>query len=245
MTQLSFFSSSLLATPHACLDRFGGFSPAPFDSLNLSYGVGDDPALVEKNRHRVCRDFNLAGLQGVRQTHGDRILFVDSLQEPEPEGYDALTTNKPGLALLVQQADCQAVLLHDPVRQVVAAVHCGWRGSVLNIIATTIQALQERYQTRAVDLRALVSPSLGPCCSEFIHYQQELPAWMQAFQVRPCYFDFWAISQHQLQEAGILPERIAVAGICTRCNADYFSYRRACQESGGRCGRNASLIMLA
>lgn len=244
MTQLSFFTSSLLATPHACFDRLGGCSAFPFDSLNLSYGVGDDPALVKENRHRVCRAFGLTGLQSVRQTHGDRVFFVDSLQAPEPEGYDALITNKPGLALLIQQADCQAVLLHDPVQQVVAAVHCGWRGSVLNIIATAIRALQERYQVRPVNLRALVSPSLGPCCGEFIHYQRELPAWMQAFQVRPCYFDFWAISRHQLHEAGILPEHIVVAEICTRCNADYFSYRRACQESAGMCGRNGSLIML-
>jgi copper oxidase (laccase) domain-containing protein len=93
-------------------------------------------------------------------------------------------------------------------------------------------------------LLAVISPSLGPCCAEFIHYRKELPTWMHAYQIRPHYFDFWAISRQQLIDAGVLPAHIDVATICTCCNPQFFSYRRATKTSGGRTGRNGSIIGL-
>ena len=61
---------------------------------------------------------------------------------------------------------------------------------------------------------------------------------------KPAHFDFWAMSRRQLLDAGLRPERVALAGVCTRCSAEYFSFRRAKQESGGLCGRHGSLIAL-
>ena len=127
--------------------------------------------------------------------------------------------------------------------QAVAAAHCGWRGSVLNIIATTVAALCTTFAVRPDSLRAVISPSLGPCCAEFIHYRTELPEWMHAYQVRPNHFDFWAISRRQLVEAGLRPEHIDTAGLCTRCRREFFSYRRAA-KTGGVTGRNGSIIGL-
>ena len=103
---------------------------------------------------------------------------------------------------MIQQADCQAVLLHDPHRRAIAAVHCGWRGSVVGIIGKTIAAMQRYYRSIPADLTAFIGPSLGPCCGEFINYPDELPRWMHQYQVRPSYFDFWEISRQQLLGAG-------------------------------------------
>jgi copper oxidase (laccase) domain-containing protein len=94
------------------------------------------------------------------------------------------------------------------------------------------------------NLLAVISPSLGPCCAEFIHYKNELPAWMHAFQIRPHHFDFWAISRKQLLDAGVLPGHIDTAGLCTRCNSRFFSYRRARATADGITGRNGSVIGL-
>jgi len=58
------------------------------------------------------------------------------------------------------------------------------------------------------------------------------------------YFNFWEISKGQLMEAGLLPENIKIAAICTACNADFFSYRRATRRGNGRTGRNGSVIAL-
>lgn len=145
---------------------------------------------------------------------------------------------------MIQQADCQAVLLHDPIHRAIAAIHCGWRGSVAGIIEKTVARMQGCFGSEPAFLQAAVSPSLGPCCGEFVNYEAELPQAFQRFQVRENYFDFWEISRWQLQECGVKAASIAVAGQCTVCSSDYFSYRRACRENSGRTGRNCSVIVL-
>ena len=221
--------------------RHGGGSHAPFDSLNVGYGVGDDPLLVAGNRRRLQEHLGLNFLVSARQVHDDRILSISEPQARDCEhaGFDALITNQPGVGLLIQQADCQAVVLHDPVNRVVANVHSGWRGSVANIIAKTIDRMTADFGSDPAQMAAAISPSLGPCCAEFVHFLSELPKEFHAHQVRPAYFDFWAISRQQLQEAGVLAAHIQTAAVCTRCDPNYFSYRRE-----GKTGRSATVIAL-
>lgn len=239
------YTSGLLTVPHGMFLCAGGTSTEPFTSLNLSYHVGDQAEQVRANRERATAALGLRQLVSVKQTHSDQVLVVEQTHvAAELEGYDALITTLPGTGLLIQQADCQAILLSAPARGVVAAIHCGWRGSVLGIIGTTIRSLQETCGVRPENLLAGISPSLGPCCAEFIHFRTELPAWMHAFQVRPHFFDFWAISRHQLLTAGLLPAHIDAAAICTRCNQQFFSYRRAAKIGNGITGRNGSIIGL-
>jgi len=141
-------------------------------------------------------------------------------------GFDGLVTNLPDTGLMIQQADCQAILLADPVRGAVGIAHAGWRGTVANVIAETVLAMSRAFATEPADLVAGVSPSLGPCCAEFVNFRTELPAALHGYQVRPNHFDFWAISRDQLCSVGLRPGNIHIAGICTRCSRDYFSYRR-------------------
>ena len=243
-----FLTTAHLAAPHAMTYCQGGVSSGVFASLNLSLYVGDEPDRVRENRRRILAALGLQDLVSLKQVHGDQILVLDRIPEITEDipGFDAVISTVPGLALLIQQADCQAVLLHDPKVQVVAAVHSGWRGSVANIIGKTVARMQAALGVNPKDLRAVISPSLGPCCAEFVNFRTELPEWMWRFVVpdRTAHFDFWAMSRKQLVEAGLLPDHIAVAGICTCCNRDFFSFRRAKQESKGLCGRNGSLIGL-
>ncbi|WP_339137504.1 MAG: peptidoglycan editing factor PgeF [Candidatus Electrothrix sp. GW3-4] len=244
---LFFYSSLLITTPHAMFTRQGGVSVSPFTSLNLSYGVGDEPAAVRENRDKVKKELKVQYLASTVQVHGDQVLIVEGLDsDHEYQGTDALVTRQKGVGLLIQQADCQAVLLYDPLRQVIAAVHNGWRGSVANIIAKTVKTMEENFGTSPEDLRAVISPSLGPCCAEFIHYEQELPPSFQQWRVADNYFNFWKISRWQLVEAGLLEAHIRATEICTMCNKDFFSFRRATKKQGkpGRTGRNGSIIKL-
>ncbi len=242
---LPHYTSRLLPVPHGMFNRMGGTGTEPFASLNLSYHVGDQVERVGENRAHAIAALDLQQLVSVKQTHSDRVLVVEQAHvTAELEGYDAMVSNLPGTGLLIQQADCQAILLAAPLQGVIAAIHCGWRGSVLDIVGKTVQCLQENYGVAPASLMAALSPSLGPCCAEFIHYHKELPRWMHDFQVQPHYFDFWAISNCQLLEAGLLPEHIDTAAICTRCNRHFFSYRRATQNSNGITGRNGSIIGL-
>lgn len=221
--------------------RAGGESPPPFDSLNLSYGVGDRAELVERNRRRVKEVLGLKALLSARQVHGDRLVAVDTAPagDLEYDGYDGLISNQPGVGIMVQQADCQAVILYDPLAGVVANVHVGWRGSVANILRTTLERLRADFGADPGRVQAIISPSLGPCCAEFVNFQTELPFEFHPYQVRPGYFDFWAITRWQLRSAGLVPVHIRTVGVCTRCHPHYFSYRRE-----GTTGRQATVVAL-
>lgn len=225
--------------------RNGGTSSGKYDSFNLSFGVGDERATVQKNRSLLKQVLGLARLVSSQQIHGDAVAVVEQIDDDlELTGYDALITNRPDTGLLVQQADCQAVLLYDPNKQVIAAVHNGWRGSVAGIITKTIKSMRQHFAVRPSDIRAVISPSLGPCCAEFINYQQELPAQLYPFRTTDNHFDFRAISQWQLEQTGIDRNNIEVAEICTACSKDFFSYRRARKNGNGTTGRNGSVIAL-
>ncbi|MBW2328059.1 MAG: peptidoglycan editing factor PgeF [Deltaproteobacteria bacterium] len=243
---MRWYSSDLLAIPHAMLCRCGGVSSNSFASLNLSFGVGDNSENVEVNRQRLKQCQGIHSLVSAVQVHGDQVIIAEDIkQDTEFEKADSLITSEPGIGLLIQQADCQAILLHDPVQKVIAAVHNGWRGSTLNIMAKTVAAMHDYYGVNPDTLKAVISPSLGPCCAEFINFQQELPKSFHTRQVTPCHFDFWAISRDQLMEAGLKDTNIETAGICTVCNKDFFSYRRAVREGIGITGRNGSVIALS
>lgn len=227
-------------------DRHDGVSPSPYRSLNLSYGVGDTGTSVTENRNRLKSRHSINSLLSARQVHGDSIFIAsNSLNgDLEVDGYDSLMTNIPDIGLMIQQADCQAVTLFDPIHSAVAAIHCGWKGSVLNILSKTALAMKKHYDTSPADIQAYISPSLGPCCAEFINHPKELPPSFLAFQVKENYFDFWQISKMQLIEAGLYEQNIQTAGQCTSCSLDFFSYRRACREGDGRTGRCATVIVL-
>ena len=112
------------------------------------------------------------------------------------------------------------------------------------ILQRVILVMIENYGIAPEDLQAVISPSLGPCCAEFVNFRQELPEEFQQFMVGKKHFDFWQITRHQLMSAGMLKERIGTAAVCTCCSDDYFSYRRASRLSNGLTGRNCSVILL-
>jgi len=224
----------------------GGKSKGLFKSLNVGKSVGDEQLAVDANRQLVKEAIGIPNILSAKQVHGDKVycLTTPLTGDEEVEEVDALVTDEPGVGLMIQQADCQSVLLFDAVKEAIAAVHCGWRGSVQQILQRTVAIMAERYGTLPADLQALISPSLGPCCAEFVNYKEELPTGFQRFMVKENYFDFWQISKSQLVSAGLSEPNIHTAGVCTCCTDDYFSYRRATRSSGGVTGRNCSVIAL-
>lgn len=140
---------------------------------------------------------------------------------------DGLTTCHRDTALIIKHADCQAAIFYDPVKECIAMVHSGWRGSCQNIYKKCIESLIHIYGSKPKDIIVCISPSLGPDASEFINYKKELPTDFYSFQTTPTYFDFWKISRWQLESLGIVPENIEIAGLCTYSDeARFFSYRR-------------------
>jgi len=232
---------------HGVFARCGGASAAPFDSLNVSYGGGDDDGCVAENRDRIASWSGGMDLAVLHQVHGTRVHVAGpgadsdggSRRRPPPEA-DAVVTQTPRRALLVQVADCQPVLIFDPRRRVAAAVHSGWRGSIGNILGRTVAVMTDDFGCSPQDMVAGIGPSLGPCCAEFIHYRRELPEAFWKFRRGKHHFDFWAASRAQLIAAGLASAAIETGAICTRCHPHlFFSYRHA-----HRTGRFGAVIGL-
>ncbi|HPE84758.1 MAG: peptidoglycan editing factor PgeF [Chlamydiia bacterium] len=177
-----------------------------------------------------------------KQVHKDHVAAIDvkPAQLLRVEMCDGCMTSKKEVGLLVRHADCQAVIFYDPVCQVIANVHCGWRGSVQGILPKTVRQMEKRYGCRPGNILVCISPSLGPNAAEFRNYQDELPETFYPFQIRPTYFDFWEISRFQLKQTGILDGNIEIAKLCTYSDPSrFYSYRQHKQ-----CGFHLTCVSL-
>jgi polyphenol oxidase len=224
--------------------RQGGVSAAPYESLNLGLGVGDDPAAVAANRGALASECGLseADLAWMTQVHGKDVSYLDA-RTPQPPGpVDAIFTDVPGRALCVLVADCLPVLIADPVARIVGAAHAGREGMVAGVVPALVDAMAWAGASPA-RMRALTGPAICGGC-------YEVPAELQA-QVSATVpesrcatydgttgLDIPAGVRAQLTEAGVGWVRSVPR--CTRESADLFSYRR-----DGRTGRFAGLIWLA
>jgi len=226
---------------HGTFSRHGGISNGKhFSTLNLGEGTADIQEHVKTNRETVRKSLGLTSIVYPHQTHGVKIHRVSAKNGHTAVQADALYTSEKNIGLGITHADCQAAIFYDPVHEVVAIGHCGWRGSAQNIYARLIETMQREIGTQPHNLLVCISPSLGPDHSEFKNYKQELPKEFWDYQTKPYYFDFWQISRMQLQKSGILDKNIEIAEICTVCNTkDYFSYRAAKDT-----GRNATIVAL-
>lgn len=191
----------------------------------------------EENRKNFCDDLQLPHQEWryVRQSHSDKIV-IDG-----PEG-DAIITTESNKVLAINTADCQAVLLFDPVRKVVANVHNGWRGSAQKIVSKTLQKMQTDFGSNPNDILAAVSPALGPCCAYFTDPLQELPQFLHRYILPDQHsVDFWQCTKDELLAAGLKINNVELAEICTKCKSDLFFSYRADKENPGRM---VSLIQL-
>jgi YfiH family protein len=246
---ISFYSFDLFAPwPELTVGAFGrggGVSPAPYDSLNISLAVPDDPQRVVANRERMAHSvgWEPGRIVSARQVHGTHVAVAtrEMAGGSELPGTDALVTDEPGLLLMLKFADCVPVVMWDPVRRVVALVHAGWRGTVAGAPAATLEFMMSRYGSQPGDVLAGIGPSIGPCC-----YQVGREVATQAEQVfagagvvsagpdGTPHFDLWAANAETLMRAGVSEEKIAVGGICTRCRNDLFFSHRASGSPSGR-----------
>ncbi len=216
---------------HGIFTRKGGCSKEPFESLNVGFHVGDDEPSVKFNRKTVSQCIDVNDVVYAEQTHGTEVLiFSKSRQDGPVKAFfkgDAMVTDIQNKILAIQVADCQAVLMYDPFKKVVANVHSGWRGSIHNIVGYTVKAMKKSFGSNPADIIAGISPSLGPCCAEFINYKHEIPEKLWVYKTGRDHFDFWRMTCDHLHETGVLQKNICSSNICTRCNTDsFYSFRK-------------------
>jgi YfiH family protein len=186
----------------------------------------------------------------VNQVHGENIVRVDELNIDRSRSIhaDALMTDVPGLAVGVETADCVPVLLFDPARPAVAAVHAGWRSTVKKIVQKAVNRMHEEFRSDPSKLIAAIGPAICGKCYEVDEpvigpVQEAFSFWRDVAVPRGV--DRWSLdlvkaNRHELLQIGLAAKNIHVAGMCTSCRKDlFYSYR-----AEGKTGRMLSVIML-
>lgn len=177
-------------------------------------------------RHSLPPEAEAATL---KQVHSSKVVHAEGRTGVLAEA-DALIDNSAGNMLAIKTADCLPILLIDPKRRAVAAVHAGWRGTAGRIVQETIREMTRRFDTAPGDLHAAIGPGIGECCFEVgPDVAFELVGLRESLHV-----DLAGINRSQLLESGVSQSQIYSAGMCTVCLADeFFSYRRE-REAAGR-----------
>lgn len=235
--------------------RHEGVSRPPYNSLNLGSNTLDSSHNVEGNRSLLARSIGatLDRFLTVTQVHGTDLLVIDA---PNPElshflklECDGIVTNQPGICIAICVADCVPILLHDPVKRVVAALHAGWQGTAANIAAKGVEAMVGLFGCAKHDILAAIGPCIAGCC-----YEVDRPV-RDAFVKSGQPWDFittdngegkWLLdlsgaNRRLLIDAGLASGQIQSSDLCVSCNQElFFSYRR----DGGDTGRQVGFIML-
>jgi len=229
----------------AFTDRHDGVSGAPFDSLNLGWSGGDDPAAMAENHRLLMEDFapgdGVERLAELKQEHGREVVRVG----PEGPGHgvdghlhgigDGLVTSEPRITLAVRAADCVPVLFADTEAGMIGACHCGRLGLELGIVPATLAAMREYGASRVM---AWVGPHVcGGCYEVPLRMQTDVAAVEPTTRATTSWgtpsLDLGAGVRAQLQR-----EHVGVVdlSLCTRESPDLFSYRRDAKLSGRQAG---------
>lgn len=167
-------------------------------------------------------------LATMRQIHSAQVVHASGKTGSLGEG-DALIEDCPGTLLGIKTADCVPILLVDAKRRAIAAVHAGWRGTAQHIVSETVAAMVRTFGSTPEDLHAAIGPGIGKCCFEV---GPEVARELGEEEVRR-HIDLTEINRRQLLYAGLYPQRIYSAALCTVCNPeDFFSYRKEREHAG-------------
>lgn len=234
---------------HAVFSRMGGVSTGPLSALNVGNCVGDDPAAVAENHARICGHLGISSelVTSAQQVHGNRVAVVTVAHAGKVfPNTDALITRAPSIPLMLRFADCQPIILYDPLRHALGLVHAGWRGVALGIARRAVEAMHEAFGTEPGMLMAGLGPAIGRCCyvvgqdvASAMSYV--LPDWREVMvaQGDGWLLDLSAANAQQLTAAGV--KQVEQADLCTSClRNEFFSHR----GDGGSTGRFAVVAYL-
>ena len=243
---------------HLFSTRLGGVSTGDCSSMNLSFSKDTSRDHVLENFRRLCgaAEIDPAHLVLSAQTHTDHVVCVTGedkgrgISKPAFSDVDGLITDRPGVALVTQYADCVPLLFCDPVQNVIATSHAGWRGTAQEIGRKTVEKMCKEYGCEPENILAAIGPAIGPCC-----YEVDQPLF-DAFSKIPYLsmndlfsekqagkymLDLKEANRQILLHAGILPAHIDVADLCTCCEHTLLHSHRA---TGGKRGTLAAIIEL-
>jgi len=208
-------------------------------------------------RRRVCQvlGFPFERLTSPEQILGSEVLPLEDAdigcgrdgRESAVRLVDGLITDRRAVPIILLSADCPLVCAYDPDRPAVGAVHASWHGTLARAAENLVRQMQRAFGSDPARLLAAVTPSAGPCCYE-VSRQVWRIARTRLDDPQACFvekggrllFDLWTANHQQLVGAGVRPERIETASICSICDERFWSHRR----DGPDAGRFAAFLAL-
>ena len=248
-------ADALSGSVHCFSTRFGGVSEGALSSLNLGTHRGDRPENVRENYRILGTAVGFSPEETIftRQEHTDLLLRVGKqdcgtgLEREQTAVCDGLLTDEPGAALVCFGADCTTLLLFDPVRQAIAAVHAGWRGTAQGIAYKAVLRMQADFGCAPEHIHAAIGPCIGRCCFEV---GPEVPEAMRrslgpdaeaAIELHgeKAHVDLKRLNRIWLERAGV--QVIDICPDCTKCQPERFWSHRV---TGGNRVSQAAIIRL-
>ncbi|MCX7988926.1 MAG: peptidoglycan editing factor PgeF [Thermodesulfovibrio sp.] len=175
------------------------------------------------------------------QRHTDNVIVLS--KNTTPQVADAVITDKKGILIGVKVADCLPILLYDPVRKVIAAVHAGWRSTAKGILKKTLIKMLEIFNCKVSNIIIAMGPYIKGCCYEVGHevieaLNRETPSLEYVINLNgKKHVDLAIANRIQSLSIGINTENIWISPDCTYCNhLHYASYRFHGKEAGRQYG---------
>lgn len=245
---------------HGFSVRDGGVSIGPYAAMNLSFTMGDAKENVLQNYENMAQALELNGseMTSVWQAHTNNIKVVEpsdigkGITRPkDPEEIDGMITQAVGVTLVTLHADCLPLFFLDPVNQAIGLTHSGWRGTQQAIGIKTMEAMEKAFGSKREDLLVCIGPGIGRTAFEvgpevvaaFLELLGEKRA-SEVFMPLPlgsAMMDLALANEMLFLEAGIRPDQIQSAELCTFSRPDlFFSHRR----DGSNRGSMAAFLQL-
>ena len=230
------------------------------------YGIDfGSNANFEKRKTKYINNYKtLAEILGINykkifrplQTHTDVIKNVEEKDltenfefKEEFKDVDGVITKQKGLYLSLLYADCTPIIFYDPVKNIVANTHSGWKGTLQKIAQKTVKKMKEEYGCNSKDIICCIGPCIRKChfqvendvkdlfYKEF-EYTKRINEIIQKDMIidgkQKYKIDTTLINKIILEEEGILKENIIDSEICTVCNGDLIHSFRVDKEKSGR-----------
>ncbi|MBR1884341.1 MAG: peptidoglycan editing factor PgeF [Clostridia bacterium] len=206
---------------------------------------------IEEKYNNLCKSFGVKGFVVPKQTHSINVKEVESASGLWPlnmQNVDALVTNKKGIMTSLVFADCMPVGFYDPVKNVIANVHSGWKGTLNGIISETLKFMNERFNSKNEDIVCIIGPTIRACHFEVqddvrsMFYEKYkyldnineiIKLGRKENDVQKYNIDATLLNKTIMKNLGIKEENIIDINICTVCENDKFhSYRKEKENSG-------------
>ena len=235
---------------HGFFNRLGGYSNGIYKSLNCGTGSNDNKKNIKKNIKKVCNKIKChkSKLVLLNQIHSNKVYSLKTISKKNLKG-DSLITDKRKLALGILTADCAPIFVFDPYKNIIAAIHAGWKGAYKKIIHKTIN----EFKKKGSDIKNLIAV-IGPCISKYRYEvkkdflkkflnQNQKNIRFFIFKKNKIFFSLNDYIKNQLKENGI--NRIEIINKDTYLKKNnFFSARRSLNKNNYDYGRNISIIMI-